>query len=457
MSRDETERFRITTWPAAIGSPTVIAVPRLVGLTEFRWEHDEPLFLETLANPERWRVVGPTSIRPSTGERFETDDDYELLVLAETEWAAQHEDAVAALADKAWRGDYGSTGVVYVDARPPDLVAIPDELFLREFLAMETGPEAIIEFVRSWGPLVAPYGAFRDEGVVHATPSPRFDFAELEAHREVTGRDDDEELRKAAESGDFRTAWELREIARQAERTRVAEKASAEILDAVLDVPWRSQTEHLIEVEAVLSDVLRDNEREGDDVSLVVRLAPKVEISSVRGYSLALQITLLNLYQAVFETSVCLEASDLEVVNLAREPRPELLEVWSKRDLPAPTTTFELIGTTLALLNEVTGSAGPRVELAHSSLDARGIAYGRPIPRVLTAMCLQALRYIADGVPARRCANETCERWFTRQRGRAHAGQFRSTGVLYCSSACAKAQAQRVYRRRRRAEKMQPS
>lgn len=48
------------------------------------------------------------------------------------------------------------------------------------------------------------------------------------------------------------------------------------------------------------------------------------------------------------------------------------------------------------------------------------------------------------------CANETCDRWFRFQEGGARLGQYRSTGVIYCSVKCARAQAMREYRRRRK-------
>lgn len=57
---------------------------------------------------------------------------------------------------------------------------------------------------------------------------------------------------------------------------------------------------------------------------------------------------------------------------------------------------------------------------------------------------------IIDGLPLRQCANESCERYFLRQRGTAQHGQYRSKGVLYCSQRCAVRQAQRVKRRRDR-------
>jgi hypothetical protein len=62
--------------------------------------------------------------------------------------------------------------------------------------------------------------------------------------------------------------------------------------------------------------------------------------------------------------------------------------------------------------------------------------------------CLELFNHLMEHAQVRRCANERCGRPFARQRGRAEHGQYRLRGVKYCSTYCARAQAQRAYRRR---------
>jgi hypothetical protein len=63
--------------------------------------------------------------------------------------------------------------------------------------------------------------------------------------------------------------------------------------------------------------------------------------------------------------------------------------------------------------------------------------------------CLELFNHIVEEASYKRCANEMCERLFVRQQGRALHGQHRNRGVKYCSPECARAQAQREYRRRK--------
>ncbi len=450
MSRDEGERFRITAWPSAVQAPKVVAVPRLVALSETGNDEMPIETLSPLADGPEWSVTGPTHINPATGESFDHDDDFQLLLLVDRGWLSTYPGVEAPLADHAWRGGYGTSSAVFVDAAAPELVDLPDELFLREFLAATANMPTIVEFIRRWGPLLAPFDMLSNDDVVRPTPAPRRRYVEAEARRSVRRPEEDAEMKAATEAGRFRGTWEQREQRRRAERLRVAGDASIDVLDAVLDIPRTSQTGHLTEIYEYFYELMNDNEHEGDDISLVLRRSPDLELVSVRGYSLEVQVALMVLYQSVFESWIRVRGGDLELGALGKPPRSVLIEPWAEGGLPLPSTTFELLGTVQTILNEATRAAGPRVELTHPRLDERGIAYGRPVPRVLTAMCLQALGFIAEGVPARRCANETCGQWFSRQRGRAQAGQYRTIGVRFCSASCAKAQAQREYRRRRR-------
>lgn len=74
----------------------------------------------------------------------------------------------------------------------------------------------------------------------------------------------------------------------------------------------------------------------------------------------------------------------------------------------------------------------------------------RPVVPSSTAMCVQLANILADSVPLKRCANETCGQVFSRQVGRSEHGQHRRTGVKFCTVNCSRAQAQRDFRRRKR-------
>lgn len=64
-------------------------------------------------------------------------------------------------------------------------------------------------------------------------------------------------------------------------------------------------------------------------------------------------------------------------------------------------------------------------------------------------LCLELFNHLAGQTAYKLCANERCGRLFVRQAGRSKHGQYRSHGVKFCSALCAKAQANRDYRRRK--------
>ena len=71
---------------------------------------------------------------------------------------------------------------------------------------------------------------------------------------------------------------------------------------------------------------------------------------------------------------------------------------------------------------------------------------------IYSAAALQLWNAAVEGIPTRKCANETCGRDFIRQEGRAAQGQHRVVGVQFCSKSCAQAQSQRALRRRKRSQ-----
>lgn len=75
----------------------------------------------------------------------------------------------------------------------------------------------------------------------------------------------------------------------------------------------------------------------------------------------------------------------------------------------------------------------------------------RPLGAPLYSICaLELFNHIVGNAEYRICANERCRRTFVHQHGRSEKSQRRSRGVLYCSPSCARATAQRDYRRRRK-------
>ena len=76
---------------------------------------------------------------------------------------------------------------------------------------------------------------------------------------------------------------------------------------------------------------------------------------------------------------------------------------------------------------------------------------GLTAPDIYSCLCLQLFNHIAEEAIYLTCHNERCGRLFVRQQGRSEKGGHRTTGVMYCSDYCARAQGQRELRKRKAA------
>jgi hypothetical protein len=118
-----------------------------------------------------------------------------------------------------------------------------------------------------------------------------------------------------------------------------------------------------------------------------------------------------------------------------------IVDAWTADGLPEAALPGLPAQFWANMLNSFLSSVHVRVRLSD---------FDDPSVSLHEALAVQLANAVADTTPLRRCANETCGRWFVRQSGRNQYGP-RTRGVIYCDQRCARAQAERA-RRRRKAE-----
>jgi hypothetical protein len=139
-------------------------------------------------------------------------------------------------------------------------------------------------------------------------------------------------------------------------------------------------------------------------------------------------------------------------VSFGRDPgaawATEGFPAWDVSAAPAP--AWAIWGQFSLALNYGLRAFQARVE-HHVQFQGGDFTYGLPRVGLYSAACRQVFNFIAEDSAARRCENATCGRVFVRQLGGAKFGQYRSTGLRYCTPECARAETQRQYRRRKAA------
>lgn len=132
------------------------------------------------------------------------------------------------------------------------------------------------------------------------------------------------------------------------------------------------------------------------------------------------------------------------------------LDIWYG-NTPGVVESDEAEGVTagdfVRTLNEALRPLQPHVVLTYDDGGPIGERdFGHPLVTIVEAMAVQLFNLVLeDEIPLKVCP--VCGSSFQRQRGRSEQGQHRSAGVTYCSMQCARAKANRDYRKRKRQEK----
>ena len=147
------------------------------------------------------------------------------------------------------------------------------------------------------------------------------------------------------------------------------------------------------------------------------------------------------------------DAARLYKVQTAQMTLEELKENWElgEMEVECPADATEVDRMLAVIVNQ--GLLPFQVGIRLVGSDAEPWEVGLTAPDIYSCLCLQLFNHIAEEAIYLTCHNERCGRLFVRQQGRSEKGGHRTTGVMYCSDYCARAQGQRELRKRKAAAK----
>jgi hypothetical protein len=139
-----------------------------------------------------------------------------------------------------------------------------------------------------------------------------------------------------------------------------------------------------------------------------------------------------------------------QAYNEGRED--DILDVWPAHGFAQPKSIEMGIGWFVDHINAALAPFGPVITatVKHGDDSEEGLGWERPIVSAYNAMASQIAHAVSREARWRRCPE--CGRVFDRQRDRSKSGQYRTSGVTYCRTSCARAHAQRDWRHRKAAE-----
>ena len=161
-------------------------------------------------------------------------------------------------------------------------------------------------------------------------------------------------------------------------------------------------------------------------------------------------------WESIPEEALKDKRADLADYGIELDAAGESVDIFLRQVLTDGLRPFQprLIYADGVGVDELTDASGVTEDEASDDLVEEPLALDEVVANELleaplyAVCCLELFNHLVEHAQVRRCANERCGRPFARQRGRAEHGQYRLRGVKYCSTYCARAQAQRAYRRR---------